>query len=227
MVQFLSSLPNSAAPAIQKLRRLGVPSVFAYTLPGKDPSNPFKRRFRQIGFRRLCRRLDTIVTASSATRSLLDAMGIKSRIEVIPNGVDIQRFRPVRDEAERFRLRQDLGIKAEDPVLLSIGAIHPRKGIDLLLEAWGALARRYPNAHSRTASMICWPPAVRRTARIFWTISTMWKPTSRQPTSSSSHHVGKGCPMPFSKRWLRGFPASWRHLSACHRILGGRTKSTF
>ncbi len=146
VVQFLSSLPNSAASAIHKLRRLGVPSVFAYTLPGKDPSSPFKRYWRQVGFRRLCRRLDGIVTASSATRRLLDSMGLDARIEVIPNGVDLQRYQPVRDDAERSGMRRDLGIREDAQVLLSIGAIHPRKGIDLLLEAWVSLARRYPDA---------------------------------------------------------------------------------
>ncbi len=145
-VQFLSSLPNSAAPAIHKLRRLGVPTVFAYTLPGKQPSNPVKRYWRQLGFRRLCHRLDGIVTASSATRGLLDKMGIRTRIEVIPNGVDLKRFQPARDASERRQLRQGLGISEDDPALLSIGAIHPRKGIDLLLEAWVSLARRYPTA---------------------------------------------------------------------------------
>jgi glycosyltransferase involved in cell wall biosynthesis len=73
-------------------------------------------------------------------------MGIRSHVEVIPNGVDLDRFRPTEDDAERIELRKALGIGAKNPVLLSIGAIHPRKGIDLLLEAWVSLARRFPNA---------------------------------------------------------------------------------
>jgi glycosyltransferase involved in cell wall biosynthesis len=147
VVQFLSSLPASAGSCLKVLREIGIPSVFAYTLPGKRPSNPLKRMLRKISFRGLCHKLDCIITASTATKDLLLQMGIRSRIEVIPNGVDLTRFRPVRNTSERFDIRQQLGIDFNSQVILSIGAIHPRKGTDLLLEAWVSLASRFPNLH--------------------------------------------------------------------------------
>lgn len=153
VVQFLSSLPTSAGSCLKALRRIGIPSIFAYTLPGKQPLNPLKRMLRKISFRGLCNNLDCIITASTATKDLLLQMGVKSKIEVIPNGVDLTRFRPARNTSERLGIRQHLGIDVHSQVILSIGAIHPRKGTDLLLEAWVSLASRFPNLHLYLAGM--------------------------------------------------------------------------
>jgi glycosyltransferase involved in cell wall biosynthesis len=80
-------------------------------------------------------------------KNLLLQMGVKSRIEIIPNGVDLKRFRAPQSESERMNLRAKLGIDSKSQVILSIGAIHPRKGIDILLEAWVSLAKRFPDLH--------------------------------------------------------------------------------
>ena len=100
-----------------------------------------------MAFRALCHQLDCITASSTVTRDLLLEVGVKTRIEVIPNGVDLKRFRPARDEDERTGLRVSLGIDRQAQVILFVGAIHPRKGVDLLLEAWVHLARCFPDAH--------------------------------------------------------------------------------
>jgi len=40
-----------------------------------------------------------------------------------------------------------LGMDDRRTVLLSVGAVHPRKGTDLILEAWSGIARRFPDVH--------------------------------------------------------------------------------
>lgn len=64
------------------------------------------------------------------------------RTAVIPNGVDIQRFRPGLDG--RF-VRARHGLRDAE-VILHVGRIAPEKGIDLLLEALPPLLRRRPRA---------------------------------------------------------------------------------
>jgi glycosyltransferase involved in cell wall biosynthesis len=77
---------------------------------------------------------------------LLD-LGVTVRIECIPNGVDLGRFRPAVDGEERKAIRSALGIADHHTVITAVGAVHPRKGTDTLLAAWVELAKRFPESH--------------------------------------------------------------------------------
>jgi glycosyltransferase involved in cell wall biosynthesis len=66
---------------------------------------------------------------------------------MIPNGVNLKRFRPADGSEERQELRHALGIAKDDLVVATVGAVMPRKGHDLLLESWVGLAKRFPSAH--------------------------------------------------------------------------------
>ena len=60
------------------------------------------------------------------------------KIEVIPNGVDTDRFRPEGREGDRQRVGESLGVLPEDPLLLFVGTNFRLKGLEAAL---GALAR--------------------------------------------------------------------------------------
>jgi glycosyltransferase involved in cell wall biosynthesis len=113
----------------------------------KPPANPIKRAFREWAWRRLFHEMDCVVVASSVLRDSLCARCIRTRIEVIPNGVNLKRFRPVRDEIERERCRRALGFAPDQRIVTFVGAVSPRKGTDLLLAAWVRIAERFPDAH--------------------------------------------------------------------------------
>ncbi|GAH04600.1 unnamed protein product, partial [marine sediment metagenome] len=78
--------------------------------------------------------------------NLIDLGAPAKRVEVIPNGVDLLRFSPVSSQAERDTLRRQLGIEPTDEVLLFVGFISYRKGIDVLLEAWQQITKQRPKA---------------------------------------------------------------------------------
>lgn len=69
----------------------------------------------------------------------------RERIEVIPNAVDVERFRPAA-RGERERLRTRLGIPATAPVIGCVANLRPIKGHDALLEAFAAVCVRMPEA---------------------------------------------------------------------------------
>jgi glycosyltransferase involved in cell wall biosynthesis len=69
----------------------------------------------------------------------------REQIEVIRNPVDRERFRPATGE-ERVDARAALGLGPTDRVTLALGRLDRLKGIDVLLEAWRALAERHPSA---------------------------------------------------------------------------------
>jgi phosphatidylinositol alpha-1,6-mannosyltransferase len=59
-------------------------------------------------------------------------------IEVIPPGVDVERFRPI-DPDERRRVRLALGLPPDGRLVVSVSRLVPRKGMDVLIEAVGLL----------------------------------------------------------------------------------------
>jgi D-inositol-3-phosphate glycosyltransferase len=76
---------------------------------------------------------DRIVAASMHEKHLLTALcgADPNRIEVVPCGVDIDRFTPMDKEISRKKL----GIPAGERVILFVGRIEPLKGIDILISA--------------------------------------------------------------------------------------------
>jgi teichuronic acid biosynthesis glycosyltransferase TuaC len=65
----------------------------------------------------------------------------ENRSIAIGNGIDLERFTPV----DRKEARRRLGIPADSQVIVSVGALIPRKGYHLLIPALAELARKNPN----------------------------------------------------------------------------------
>jgi glycosyltransferase involved in cell wall biosynthesis len=66
------------------------------------------------------------------------------QVVVVPHGIDIETFHPMPDL--RSHIRGKLSIAESDFVFLSVGAITPHKGIDLLLRAFAEVSQKFPHA---------------------------------------------------------------------------------
>lgn len=86
---------------------------------------------------------DRVLADSEHTRrDIVRLMRIPAeRIVVIPLGVQ-PIFRPIRDDAILAALRQKYGLPAQ--IILYIGTLEPRKGLDTLVDAYAALADIVP-----------------------------------------------------------------------------------
>lgn len=91
---------------------------------------------RQIAVQRLSHRLATHVTAvSEAVAATSVALGVpRSRVTVIPNGVDVTRFDAL------ARTRAELGLVPAPPVIGSVGCLEARKDYGTLFDALERLA---------------------------------------------------------------------------------------
>ena len=77
---------------------------------------------------------------SPRLQALYAASGLPAeRFRLIPNGVDLERFRPASLE-ERRVLRAELGLPVESAVVLFVGFFSREKCPDLLFEAWSRVA---------------------------------------------------------------------------------------
>jgi glycosyltransferase involved in cell wall biosynthesis len=68
-----------------------------------------------------------------------------AQLPVIPNGVDLRRFRPSADN--RRALRRELGAGDDAPVLLLSARFDPMKDVGLFVRAAAHLVRTRPDAH--------------------------------------------------------------------------------
>lgn len=102
----------------------------------------FTTRIREES--RLYGACDLVVATTPPQLDMLQAdYGVKSdRAHMIPPGYDDNRFYPV-GEASRQLLRRRLGFK--QPTVLALGRLATNKGYDLLIKAFGVLAKRAPD----------------------------------------------------------------------------------
>ena len=78
-----------------------------------------------------------IAVCEQIRREMIRAYGIaESRIEVIHNGVDHNRFTPTRRPECVKRIRAEFGIPEEARIILFVGTGFRRKGLDRLLRLW-------------------------------------------------------------------------------------------
>jgi glycosyltransferase involved in cell wall biosynthesis len=65
-------------------------------------------------------------------------------IQVVPLGLDLERFGPGRDDAARMSARLSLGIPADAVVIVAIGRLVPIKRLDRLIDAFALASARAP-----------------------------------------------------------------------------------
>lgn len=91
-------------------------------------------------FYRAC---DLVISPSQGMAQVLRSFSIDCPIEVIPNGVDLERFlNPIAPHD-----RQDFGLQPEDILLVYVGRIAPEKNLTLLLHAFAGVSEAYLNTH--------------------------------------------------------------------------------
>jgi Glycosyltransferase len=84
---------------------------------------------------------DWVFSVSAALRNHVVALGApEEKIEVVGNGVDPEKFRPVPKQEARERL----GLEGEGPVLITVGGLVERKGFHRVIELLPRLLRRHP-----------------------------------------------------------------------------------
>lgn len=139
---------NDALYASWAIGRLcTLPVLFEMTLMGADDPETVRRSRNLFSGLRYAvyRRCDGYVAISpTLARAYLEAGLPAERLVTIPQGVDLDRYAPVDD---RGNPRASLGLPLEGPLLVFLGSLVERKGIDVLLAAWERIHAAEPRAH--------------------------------------------------------------------------------
>ena len=100
------------------------------------------RRLARALTRAQCAQVDAIIAPSQPMRAMLEQIGVRVPVRVIPTGLPADRF--VRGDGARFR--QQHGIPAQRPLLLYVGRVAHEKNIGFLLESFCIVRRARPDA---------------------------------------------------------------------------------
>ncbi|MBZ0300470.1 MAG: glycosyltransferase family 4 protein, partial [Anaerolineae bacterium] len=146
MIQTVVSFNLRLFWRLWKFRRRGIPLLSTYTMIGNEGVK-FHTRLRLYVYYFFANRAYSLfVCGSQAMAQSLQALHVSpQKIRVIPHGVDLERFHPPVSAGEKRALRQQLGLPLDGRILLFVGLLHPRKGVDLLLDAFLGLAEQYPD----------------------------------------------------------------------------------
>ena len=147
VIQILLPLPSKTIPLLRQIHQAQVPIVFSYALAHTFSQNYIFKYLQLSKIRKVYRHYDQIIVASNELKSLLQKITPEVPVSIIPNGVDVDFFRPLNDQDSKKILRNSLGLPQNAKIIVSVGAVHPRKGTHLLVEAWSKLVRSNENLH--------------------------------------------------------------------------------
>ncbi|MGE5417005.1 MAG: glycosyltransferase family 4 protein [Acidobacteriota bacterium] len=128
-------------------RRLNLPLVFTYHTQydqyahyvpiGQELARDLTVKYS----RNFCNRCDLVIAPSDDLRHLIAGYGVTTPIDVIPTGVDVERF----SSGDRTWLRCKYNIPDSHRICLFVGRLAPEKNIDFLIRAFAGLKIIYPN----------------------------------------------------------------------------------
>jgi 1,2-diacylglycerol 3-alpha-glucosyltransferase len=130
-------------------RNFGVPLIHTFHTMYEDYSHYFlggriisRGTIRRV-LRRLLKGVESAITPSDKSADYLHGLMPGLRTTVIPNGVDVQRITSLLPTAEARRgIREELGLREDDFVLIFVGRINIEKRVFELLQVAEAAARR-------------------------------------------------------------------------------------
>ena len=89
-----------------------------------------------------CTAMDLVISPSPGMADILRKLGVTSPIEVIPNGVNLERFQQVCEDC-----RQEFGFTSEDILLIYSGRLGPEKNLDFLIHTFAGVAEAVKDVH--------------------------------------------------------------------------------
>jgi len=135
-------------PASRACVRRGVPYVVSLhnsLVPQAFSRGGWRKRVYWKLFQRpIFRRAAGIIYSTQLEMEKSAWVGLDSQPAIIPNAADTSQFETM---PARGQLRSRLGIPPEARVLLFMGRLHPDKGLDITLPAFGRMLEQHADAH--------------------------------------------------------------------------------
>lgn len=135
--------------AVAVARRWNVPiflevnSPLAYERDHEADETLFLKRIAYAIEKKVCCDASKVIVVSTPLKKYLQTIGVSSRkIAVLPNGVNLEKFYP---RQRSTALLEELSLGTDDMVIGFVGILRPWHGIDILLEAFATVSRKWQN----------------------------------------------------------------------------------
>jgi len=143
-----SPIPYSDLPALLYAKRKNVPFILTYQFDGQETGGSFMRNagvsvYNKLFINRVLESADVIIaTTKSYARESPFLRNYLDKIEVIPNGINIEEVTTI---LTKYESRIKLGLPEEVPIILFFGSLVPYKGPDILLKAFKLVKMEFPH----------------------------------------------------------------------------------
>ena len=125
--------------------KIGIP--YGVILHGAEVTIPGRVPIARSLIANVLQHAKLVVTAGDySTKEAIRAAKQNLPVCVIPPGVDIDRFKPL-DEQARSTIRERFNFRDDDEVILTLSRLVPRKGMDVLISATSELMKTRPRVH--------------------------------------------------------------------------------
>jgi len=133
---------------IKLAKEKGIPVVFTYHtfyekyihyLPFSEDISKQMLRKMTVSF---CNKCDMIIAPSEKVKKVLEGRNIKTKIKVIPSGVDTRIYEK---KVDKPKLRKELGLKKDTGVLLYAGRITKEKNLVFLIKCLKKILDKKPD----------------------------------------------------------------------------------
>ncbi len=137
-----------SSAAIMYGKKLGIPKILTLHTQYEQYAyyaSPIPERVTQKAIKMIISNLayktDCITTPSVSMKELVEAYGIKNRIEVIPNAIDLISFRED-NELKKTEIKKKYHLKEDDKIILLAGRVASEKSIDKSIKALAIIKKR-------------------------------------------------------------------------------------
>lgn len=141
---------QSGRLALRYCKPMGIPVIFTnhtrYDLAAQvylpmipdELSDSFLRSFLP----QFCRDVDLVISPSAGMEKVMRNFGVDSKIEVIPNGIDLEKM----TRCEVQKTRAELNFTSDDFIFIYTGRLAPEKNLPILINSFKGVASAFPSA---------------------------------------------------------------------------------
>ena len=136
--------------ALKFSKKLNIPIVFTYHIKYEDyshyipliPKSISKKYIRKITTK-YSNQCDNIIAPSTAIKKMLVDRGIKSPINIIPSGINIDNFK--KDTGQKNEIRKKYNIKPDDILLITACRLTKEKNLGFLVRSFAKIKKKSEN----------------------------------------------------------------------------------